>query len=151
MAEKVGEIYYSVTLETQDLLNKARQVDKQITGLATRFSEVGAAVKALFLGMSVLTVIDTADQWGQYASRIKMATKSTEEYNLVQALMLASANKTYRSINETREGFTTCSQNLGPSVWAIHRPSTSLRPFRLTPMARYKALTRTAPLSRTLR
>ncbi len=31
---------------------------------------------------------------------------------------------------------TTCSQNLAPSVWAIHRPSTSLWPSMFTPMAR---------------
>lgn len=112
MAEKVGEIYYDVTLETQELLTKSLEVEKAVDKTASSFDKlearlnaVAAAAKAAFMGMSVMTIIDTADQWGQYASRIKMATRSTEEYNLVQARMLESANRTYRSINETREGF----------------------------------------------
>lgn len=42
---------------------------------------------------------------GQYASRIKQATKNSEEYAYVQDRMLASANATYRSVQETRESF----------------------------------------------
>jgi phosphonoacetaldehyde hydrolase len=44
-----------------------------------------------------------------------------------------------------RSSVTTCSQNLAPSVCARHRPSTSFSPFIVMPMARYTALTRTAP------
>ena len=56
-------------------------------------------------GVSAMQVIDMADQWGQFASRIRMATESTEEYERVQARMAKSANATYRSVNETREAF----------------------------------------------
>src|SRR5690606_5047623 len=56
-------------------------------------------------GVSAMQVIDTADQWGQFASRIRMATESAEEYERVQARMVKSANETYRSVNETREAF----------------------------------------------
>lgn len=56
-------------------------------------------------GFSAMSIIDIADGWGQYASRIKMATQSTEEYERAQARMLKSANDTYRNINETREAF----------------------------------------------
>ncbi|MEI2416220.1 tape measure protein [Orrella sp. JC864] len=56
-------------------------------------------------GLSAMNVIDIADDWGQFASRIRMATQSAEEYDLVQRRMLQSANATYRNINETRESF----------------------------------------------
>ncbi|MEJ2802006.1 tape measure domain-containing protein [Comamonas sp. BIGb0124] len=112
MAEKVGEIYYDVTLETQDLINKNREVNRELEktkgnldGLDTQLKQTAAAAKALFAGLGVLAIIDKADEWGQYASRIRMATKSTEEYNQVQDRMAQSANETYRSINETRESF----------------------------------------------
>lgn len=112
MAEKVGEIYYDVTLETQDLLNKNKAVNNELNktkanldSLDAQLKKTAAAAKALFAGLGVLAIIDKADQWGQYASRIRQATKSTEEYNLVQDRMLQSANQTFRSINETRESF----------------------------------------------
>ncbi|MEJ2800648.1 tape measure protein [Comamonadaceae bacterium PP-2] len=112
MAEKVGEIYYDVTLETQDLINKNRDVNRELdktkgnlNGLDAQLKQTAAAAKALFAGLGVLAIIDKADEWGQYASRIRMATKSTEEYNQVQERMLESANGTFRSINETRESF----------------------------------------------
>ncbi|KWT64776.1 Ribosomal protein S1 [Comamonas testosteroni] len=112
MAEKVGEIYYDVTLETQDLLNKNKAVNNELNktkanldSLDAQLKKTAAAAKALFAGLGVLAIIDKADQWGQYASRIRQATKSTEEYTLVQDRMLQSANQTFRSINETRESF----------------------------------------------
>lgn len=35
-----------------------------------------------------------------------------------------------------RSSVTTCSQNLAPSVWASHTPSTSFSPLIVMPMAR---------------
>lgn len=72
---------------------------------------------------SAMKLIDTADDWGQMASRIRQATQSSDEYNYVQQRMVASANDTYRSITETREGFVMMSPilrdmnyNLGQSI-----------------------------------
>lgn len=133
MAEKVGEIYYEVSLDTQELLNKNKEVNRQLNvtkssldGLDAQLTKTAAAAKALFAGLGVLAIIDKADEWGQYASRIKMATQSTEEYNEVQARMLQSANQTFRSISETRESFIQLSPvlremglNLGQSLDTI--------------------------------
>ncbi|WKL15931.1 tape measure protein [Comamonas testosteroni] len=108
MAEKVGEIYYDVTLELDQMIKDQRRaqqsLDKTASGLE-RLTPIAAAAKAALSGLAVMKVIDMADEWGQYASRIKMATKSTEEYTYVQERMLASANATFRGINETRESF----------------------------------------------
>lgn len=108
MAEKVGEIYYDVTLELDQMIKDQRRaqqsLDKTVDSLQ-RLSPIAAAAKAALSGLAVTKVIDMADEWGQYASRIKMATKSTEEYTYVQERMLASANATFRSIQETRESF----------------------------------------------
>lgn len=105
MSESVGGIHFDLTVETSGLVNANRKIDRELGNLENRFNQVALAAKALFAGLAVMSVIDKADQWGQYASRIKMATKSTEEYALVQDRMVKSANETYRSINETRESF----------------------------------------------
>lgn len=108
MAEKVGEIYYDVTLELDQMIKDQRRAQQSLDNTAEslqKLSPIAAAAKAALSGLAVMKVIDMADEWGQYASRIKMATKSTEEYTYVQERMLASANATFRGINETRESF----------------------------------------------
>lgn len=87
-------------------------VDRLNKSLGTTTNQAESATKGLgrlfaaaTAGLSAMAVIDISDTWGQYASRVKMATSSIEEYNYVQARMAASANDTYRSINETREAF----------------------------------------------
>ncbi|WP_240466987.1 tape measure protein [Comamonas sp. lk] len=108
MAEKVGEIYYDVTLELDQMIKDQRRAQQSLDKTADslqRLSPIAAAAKAALSGLAVMKVIEMADEWGQYSSRIKMATKSTEEYTYVQERMLASANATFRSIQETRESF----------------------------------------------
>lgn len=60
-------------------------------------------------GAGIWKAIGTADEWGQYASRIKLATNSTDEYAEVQERLIKSANNTYRSLRETQEAFITMS------------------------------------------
>ncbi|MDR2186856.1 MAG: tape measure protein [Azonexus sp.] len=48
-------------------------------------------------------LIKLADEYGQMASRIKMATASTEEYQMVQARLLETAQNTYRPLVEAQE------------------------------------------------
>jgi tape measure domain-containing protein len=48
-------------------------------------------------------LIRIADEYGQMASRIRMATKSTEEYEAVQARLLETASNTYRPLAEAQE------------------------------------------------
>lgn len=86
-----------------DSLNKSiEQTDKAAATAA-------ASMRRMFIGalagFSTMGLIDAADEWGQYASRIKNATKSAEEYEYVQKRMMASAKDTFRHINETRESF----------------------------------------------
>ncbi|QSX32625.1 tape measure protein [Shewanella avicenniae] len=71
----------------------------------TQFDGLHKAVLAALGGLSAMALVDKADAWGQMASRVKMATTSVAEYDYVQSRMVASANETYRSINETRESF----------------------------------------------
>lgn len=108
MAEKVGEIYYDVTLELDQMIKDQRRAQQHVDKTADslqRLTPIAAAAKAALSGLAVMKIIDMADEWGQYASRIKQATQSVEEYTYVQDRMLASANATFRSVQETRESF----------------------------------------------
>jgi len=89
--------------------NTTADVGTQMDRIAGQSNAAAAAIRrgliAALGSLSVMKVVDTADEWGQYASRIRMTTESAEEYDIVQRRMLQSANETYRSINETREAF----------------------------------------------
>lgn len=77
-------------------------------------ASAAATMKRMFLaataGFSIMHVIDTADDWGQMASRIKQATKSQEEYEIVMRRTATGARETFRSLDESRELFVRTSQ-----------------------------------------
>lgn len=61
-------------------------------------------IAAAYVTLGTLKAMaDMADAYGQNASRIKNATTSTEEYNLVQERLLKTANATYRALGEAQE------------------------------------------------
>lgn len=74
-------------------------------GAVSALEEVRGLIKGVAAGFSVMKLIDTADEWGQYASRVEMATRSAEEFGHAQERLAKSAAVTYRSLAETREGF----------------------------------------------
>ena len=45
-------------------------------GAVSALEEVRGLAEGLAAGLSVMKLIDTADEWGQYASRVEMATRS---------------------------------------------------------------------------
>lgn len=81
------------------------RADKSTAGLSNQLSTLRSALVAVGAAATVRTIINAADSWGQYASRIRMATDSVQEYEYAQSRMLESANRTFRSIEETRESF----------------------------------------------
>lgn len=82
-----------------------RSMDRMASQADAAASTIKRGLIAAFGGVSTMAIIDVADEWWQYASRIKMATNSTEEYEHVQKRMAQSAQTTFRAINETRESF----------------------------------------------
>lgn len=69
---------------------------------------LGAAIGASAIG----TIIKTADSYSQMSDRIGMATKSFGEYNTVQERLLATANRTYRPLEEAQELYIRTSDSL---------------------------------------
>lgn len=95
---------------------EARGAGQELAGLGsqtddlnTKLKGVAAAMASVFAASKIQgyadDTIDVADAYGQMASRIQQATKSGEEYNLVQRRLLETANNTYRPLAEAQEVF----------------------------------------------
>lgn len=75
-------------------------VEKNVGALTGALTRVAAPLAAF---VSTRAVIDAADQYGQMASRMKMATSSAVEYAVVQERLIETANRTYRPLAEAQE------------------------------------------------
>lgn len=82
-----------------------RRARDEASPAAAAFSKMGAALIAAVSVRAVMSVIATADAYGEMSERIGMATESVEEFEMVQRRLLASANATYRPLAEAQELF----------------------------------------------
>lgn len=106
----------AVANELENLTVKGDKADAQMT-------EMSGSIKTLvgFMGglLTINKAIAMADGYTQMAARIRNATTSAEEYDLVQNRVLATANTTYRSLGEAQEVFLSLSggmKSLGKST-----------------------------------
>ncbi|NAR87824.1 tape measure protein [Acinetobacter haemolyticus] len=90
----------AVASELENLAKKGDQAETQMTAM-------GASIKSLvgYMGgiLTISSAISMADGYTQMAARIRNATSSAEEYELVQERILATANTTFRSLGEAQE------------------------------------------------
>jgi tape measure domain-containing protein len=101
----------------------AGKMDSSLGRIDTAFDRAGAsaqsagglikgALAAAIGAASIATVIKTADSYSQMSDRIGQATKSFGEYNTVQERLLATANRTYRPLEEAQELYIRTSDSL---------------------------------------
>ena len=87
----------------RNLLTVDRAFDR--TGQAAQ--QAGVLMKGVFAALAgaglVGTIIKQADEYGQMADRLRMATGSAEEYQSVQKRLLQTAQETYRPLHEAQE------------------------------------------------
>ena len=90
----------AVANELENLTVKGDKADAQLT-------EMSSSIKSLvgYMGglLTINKAIAMADGYTQMAARIRNATSSAEEYDLVQKRVLATANTTYRALGEAQE------------------------------------------------
>lgn len=82
--------------QNKELVKQEDQLEKNTNGLMAMAKYIGS-----FIALD--RAIAAADGYTQMAARIRNATQSTEEYNLVQDRLLATANTTFRALNEAQE------------------------------------------------
>lgn len=82
------------------LKDSAERTSPALDGVA---GSVRSLVAAWLSWQALSRAVTMADDYGQMAARIRMATDSADEYNRVQSRLLDSANNTYRSLAEAQE------------------------------------------------
>lgn len=85
---------------TDQAATSAKGYEGALTQVAQAMAGIFAANKLTGFAKST---IEIADAYGQMAERVKMATSSQGEFDMVQQRLLASANITYRALSEQQE------------------------------------------------
>lgn len=75
----------------------------EVSSVSKSYAALKGAALSAIAGLSVSSVIQVADGYGQMAAQIQNATKDQNEYNLVQKHLLETANTTYRSLQEAQQ------------------------------------------------
>lgn len=86
----------AIETQTRELKSQEAQVSKNAVGIREMVKYIGGFIAAD-------RAIAAADGYTQMAARIRNATQSTEEYNLVQDRLLVTANTTFRALSEAQE------------------------------------------------
>lgn len=117
MAEQVGEIWYSVDLRAEKMMQQVptvekaldkldgemQKVDKSANQLNTGMTKLAKAIGAVIAASALRDMAQMVQSYQEMAERVQMATSSQEEFEMVQRRLLATANGTYRSLAEAQE------------------------------------------------
>lgn len=104
---KLGKTIQVTSKITQNFNTTVNNTTKALSDQEKQVNQNGLAIKemAKFVAgyISISKGIAAADNYTQMAARIRNATSSAQEYNLVQERLLVTANTTFRALNEAQE------------------------------------------------
>ena len=117
MSENLGTIYYTVDADTGNLLRSTQDADRSLDrlqggmdrtdGSAQRLSggmkKLAGAIAAVIAASALRDMATMVQQYQEMAERVQMATGSTEEFEMVQKRLMATADGTFRSLAEAQE------------------------------------------------
>lgn len=119
MAEKVGEIYYDVTLETAQMIKQSRQVDAQVEKTSARFSDLGAkltqvasAVGLMVIATKALQMAKVADEVRMLGARVQVAAGSLQAGAAAMRELEAISTRTRSSVAANADVFARLNQSL---------------------------------------
>ena len=73
MAEKVGEIYYDLTLDTTNFIDGRRVVDRETQTIVQRLNQITAAIKLYAAAAAILKSAELADNLRLLSARVEVA------------------------------------------------------------------------------
>ncbi|MEX5367811.1 tape measure protein [Acinetobacter haemolyticus] len=92
---------------TKKFANQSKSELDKLTASMTSTERAAGAMATIFktalAGVSIAQLTSMADGYTQTAARIRNATDSTAEYDLVQRRLFETANSTYRALGEAQE------------------------------------------------
>ncbi|MFV5509122.1 tape measure protein [Acinetobacter sp. 197] len=114
---------------SKNIVSSMEKVEKQSEETSRAIGAFGTTLKASLAAISIGSVVRIADEYTQTAARISQATKSAEEYDMVQKHLYNTANGTFRSLKEAQEVYLSTSgglQELGYNTQQVLAISDSL-------------------------
>lgn len=112
MAQKVGAIYYDVTLDTSKLIDGTRDVDRAIDGTALKFNALAVAVKLLAVAYATLKSAQLADDMRLLSARVEVAAGSIDKGADAMRQLEAISRRTQTAIADNAAVFNRLNQSM---------------------------------------
>lgn len=100
LVARTGNFSQSMKQAGDSAERESKRIEHSIGSAMDSIKGLGAAAVA---GITVSSIISSADSYVQLADRIRNATTSAAEYRLVQDRLFETANSTYRALSEAQE------------------------------------------------
>ncbi len=112
MAEKVGEIFYEVSLDTGKMIDGSRKVQRETDNLEARFTAVAAAAAVMAAALAAVKIANLADEFRLLGARVEVAAGSVEAGSVAMAELADISKRTQSSLTGNIEVFARLNQSL---------------------------------------
>lgn len=119
MSEKVGSIHYDVTLETAQMIEGQRKIDRELQntskaldGFDLKLTSVARAVGILGAAMAALKSAQMADEMRMLSAQVQVAAGSMEAGASAMTALEASSKRTQTSIGANASVFNRLNQSM---------------------------------------
>lgn len=112
MAERVGGIFYDVTLDTSKLVEGQRSVNREVDKAAFAFNRIASAVKVYAAALAALKVLELADQFKLLSARVEVAAGNIESGAAAFSELVAISKRTQSSLEGNIAVFTRLNQSI---------------------------------------
>lgn len=119
MSEKVGSIHYSVTLETAQMIEGQRKIERELQntskaldGFDLKLTSVARAVGILGAAMAALKSAQMADEMRMLSAQVQVAAGSMEAGASAMTALEASSKRTQTSIGANASVFNRLNQSM---------------------------------------
>jgi tape measure domain-containing protein len=112
MAEKVGEIFYTVSLDTGQMIDGSRKVQRETEKLEARFTAVAAAAAVMAAALAAVKIANLADEFRLLGARVEVAAGSVEAGGAAMDALADISRRTQSSLTGNIEVFTRLNQSI---------------------------------------
>jgi len=112
MAEKVGEIFFDVTLDTGGMIDGSRKVTRETEKLEARFTAVAAAAAVMAAALAAVKIANLADEFRLLGARVEVAAGSVEAGGVAMNALADISKRTQSSLAGNIEVFTRLNQSI---------------------------------------
>lgn len=112
MAERVGGIYYDVTLDTAQAVRAQRDINGIVTSAARSFNVITAAVKIYAATLALVKGINMAEDFRLLQARVEIAAGSVEKGNDAWRELHRISRATQTSMEDNAQVFTRLNQSI---------------------------------------